>query len=78
MTVIFVSSGCDDQAWWDVETENKRLKSMKTCKICLEADISVVYMPCGHLICCDGCASLVSRCGVCETPVRDTVKIYMN
>lgn len=63
---------------WQLMMENRRLKESKRCKICLEADIAMVFIPCGHLVCCQGCASLVSRCCLCETSVRDSVRVYMN
>jgi len=63
---------------WQIEMENKRLKAAKTCKICLEANIEVMFLPCGHLVSCHGCASLVSRCSLCGASVTDVVKIYMN
>lgn len=76
ITVLSVDGA--ERLLWNIEMENKRLKAAKTCKICLEADIGVVFIPCGHVVCCHGCASLISRCSICEAAVRDTVKIYMN
>ena len=67
-----------DRLPWQIEMENKQLKAAKTCKICLEADIEVVFIPCGHLVSCHGCSSLVSRCSLCQSSVTDTVKIYMS
>ena len=70
--------GSMDRLPWQIEMENKQLKAAKTCKICLEADIEVVFIPCGHLVSCHGCSSLVSRCSLCQSSVTDTVKIYMS
>lgn len=36
----------------DLENENRRLKEERTCKICMDNEIGVVFLPCGHLICC--------------------------
>jgi len=73
-----LSVGDVAQLPWHIEMENKRLKAAKTCKICLEADVGVVLIPCGHIVCCRGCAGLLSRCSLCGDYVTDTVKIYMN
>jgi len=75
--VVAAGGGGVERLAWQVEMENKRLRAMKTCKICLEADIGVILMPCGHLVCCHGCASLLSRCTLCQTTVTDTVTVYM-
>ena len=36
--------------------ENTRLKEQKTCKVCMDAEVGVVFLPCGHLVVCVDCA----------------------
>ena len=36
--------------------ENSKLKHEKTCKICMDAEVGVVFLPCGHLVVCPSCA----------------------
>ncbi|KHN43831.1 Mitochondrial ubiquitin ligase activator of nfkb 1 [Glycine soja] len=51
------------------------------CVICLMRRRRSVFIPCGHLVCCQGCAISVERevapkCPVCRQEIRDSVRIY--
>ena len=53
------------------------VSDMITCKICLENEVGIVFLPCGHLCCCVQCAPAVQQCPVCRTPIRGNVRTYM-
>ena len=40
----------------DLMSENARLKEQRTCKICMDGEVGVVFLPCGHLCSCVNCA----------------------
>ena len=40
----------------DLLGENSRLREEKTCKVCMDAEVGVVFLPCGHLVVCPNCA----------------------
>nr|XP_020666678.1 E3 ubiquitin-protein ligase XIAP isoform X1 [Pogona vitticeps]XP_020666679.1 E3 ubiquitin-protein ligase XIAP isoform X2 [Pogona vitticeps] len=62
----------------DLSTEEKlrRLQEEKLCKICMDKTISVVLIPCGHLVACEDCAKAVDRCPLCCTVITKRQKIY--
>lgn len=60
----------------EVIEENRRIKEEKQCKICMDADVSVVFFPCGHLACCPKCAVPLEICPICRKPIEKQVKIY--
>lgn len=67
----------------DIETleyleENRRLLDARTCKVCMDAEVNTVFLPCGHLVCCDRCAPLLRDCPICRTYVRGTVKTFLS
>lgn len=62
----------------DLEQENRRLKEQRTCKICMDNEIGVVFLPCGHLICCVQCAPALKDCPLCRQPIHGTVKTFMS
>ena len=62
----------------DLEQENRRLKEARICKICMDNEIGVVFLPCGHLICCVQCAPSLKDCPLCRTNIQGTVKTYMS
>jgi len=62
----------------DLEQENRRLKEARICKICMDSEVGVVFLPCGHLICCVNCAPSLKDCPMCRQPIHGTVKTYMS
>ncbi|GAU32971.1 hypothetical protein TSUD_358380 [Trifolium subterraneum] len=51
------------------------------CVICLMRRRRSVFIPCGHLVCCQGCAISVEsevapKCPVCRQEIRDSVRIF--
>jgi len=62
----------------DLEVENRRLKDQRTCKICMDREIGVVFLTCGHLISCVQCAPALKDCPLCRQTIVGTVKTYMS
>lgn len=58
--------------------ENQRLRDSRTCKVCKEAEVNTVFLPCGHLVCCDRCSPRLKDCVVCRTSIRGTVKTFLS
>ncbi|XP_041379548.1 E3 ubiquitin-protein ligase XIAP-like [Gigantopelta aegis] len=48
-----------------------------TCKVCLENNVSVVFLPCGHLCCCVDCAARLRKCPLCRSRIEGTVRAYL-
>lgn len=61
----------------DLVEENRQLKEQKTCKICLNAEVGVVFQPCGHLCCCVQCASAVQKCPICRKQISGSVRTFI-
>ncbi|XP_062571372.1 uncharacterized protein LOC134233424 [Saccostrea cucullata] len=57
--------------------ENTSLKDQIVCKICMEKNVSIAFLPCGHLACCADCAPAMRKCPICREFVRGTVKTYL-
>ncbi|XP_014769317.1 baculoviral IAP repeat-containing protein 7-A [Octopus bimaculoides] len=60
----------------DLIAENNMLKEQKLCKICLDEELSVVFLPCGHLVSCASCASALTNCPLCRKIIHGLVKIF--
>jgi rubrerythrin len=49
----------------------------KKCVICLDKDLSVALVPCGHMFACKSCAKKMPHvCPICRSAITDTLKIY--
>ena len=40
------------------------------CVVCMDQPRSQLFEPCKHLLCCDGCGSLVRACPFCKSPIK--------
>lgn len=56
--------------------ENRLLREQRTCKICLDAEVGVVFLPCGHICCCRTCAPKVGQCPVCRTNIQSKMHVF--
>nr|CAD7399306.1 unnamed protein product [Timema cristinae] len=58
--------------------ENRRLKDARQCKICMDKDATVVFLPCAHLITCTTCAPSLNNCPMCRKNIRGTVRTFLD
>ncbi|KAJ8633978.1 hypothetical protein MRB53_027314 [Persea americana] len=58
--------------------ENREMKSRKSCKSCLENDVSVLLLPCRHLCLCKECETSISCCPVCKSSKNASLQIFMS
>lgn len=57
--------------------ENQDLREQMICKICLDRDACIVYLPCGHMVTCETCAPTIRKCCICRKLIEGTVRAYM-
>ncbi|XP_004713113.1 E3 ubiquitin-protein ligase XIAP [Echinops telfairi] len=64
----------------DISTEEqlRLLQEEKLCKICMDRNIAIVFIPCGHLVTCKQCAEAVDKCPMCYTVITFKQKIFMS
>lgn len=61
-----------------LKEENRKLKDARLCKVCLDEEVGVVYLPCGHLVTCVQCAPGVTQCPMCRTTIKGFVRTYLS
>lgn len=60
-----------------LKQELEELRDRKKCKVCWDKDVSVLFLPCAHLVVCTECAPALRNCPVCRAAIRGTVRTYM-
>ncbi|KFO77784.1 Baculoviral IAP repeat-containing protein 7-B [Cuculus canorus] len=60
------------------EEQLRRLREERICKVCMDRDVSVVFVPCGHLVACEECASNLRSCPICRAVIRGCVRTFMS
>lgn len=48
------------------------------CKICLNSEIALAFLPCGHAFSCVDCAHSFIKCAVCRQEIEASVKIFIS
>ncbi|NP_001025583.1 E3 ubiquitin-protein ligase XIAP [Xenopus tropicalis] len=61
-----------------LEEKLRQLEEEKICKVCMDRRISIVFIPCGHLVACAVCADVLDKCPICCTIVERRQKIFMS
>ena len=57
--------------------ENRRSDTAPACRICMEGDITMVLLPCRHLLCCERCAEQLKKCPWCRSTILGTLKTFL-
>lgn len=47
------------------------------CCICFQDKKSIVFLPCGHFICCLQCSSRIEKCPMCKTKIEEFKKVFL-
>ena len=61
----------------DAEEQLRRLREERTCRVCLDRTVGVVFVPCGHLACAE-CAPSLQQCPICRAPIRSCVRTFLS
>ncbi|XP_072259072.1 baculoviral IAP repeat-containing protein 2 [Pyxicephalus adspersus] len=68
----------DDYSDLPMEEQLRRLQEERTCKICMDQEVSIVFIPCGHLVVCKDCAPSLRKCPICRGIIKGTVRTFLS
>ncbi|XP_051947914.1 baculoviral IAP repeat-containing protein 7-like isoform X1 [Xyrauchen texanus] len=60
------------------EEQLRQLQEERTCKVCMDKHVSMVFIPCGHLVVCTDCAASLRHCPICRAVIRGSVRAFMS
>uniref|UniRef100_A0A2C9L9I5 RING-type domain-containing protein n=1 Tax=Biomphalaria glabrata TaxID=6526 RepID=A0A2C9L9I5_BIOGL len=55
----------------------RQLMEERQCKICMEAEARMTFVPCGHLVSCEDCSSQLKQCPICRSDIEKVVKTFL-
>ncbi|XP_034398635.1 E3 ubiquitin-protein ligase XIAP isoform X1 [Cyclopterus lumpus] len=55
----------------------RELQREKQCKICMDRDIVIVFIPCGHLVTCKKCSESLVKCPICCGAITQKIQTYI-
>uniref|UniRef100_A0A8C1J2S6 Leucine rich repeat and sterile alpha motif containing 1 n=1 Tax=Cyprinus carpio TaxID=7962 RepID=A0A8C1J2S6_CYPCA len=50
--------------------------SSSECVVCMEHESQVIFLPCGHVCCCQTCSDALQSCPMCRGTVSQRVRLY--
>ena len=73
-----LSAPASSESEESLEEKLERMQEERTCKVCMDAEVGVVFLPCGHFSCCSHCASGMEFCPMCRSPIQEMVRTYLS
>ncbi|XP_023816444.1 E3 ubiquitin-protein ligase LRSAM1 isoform X1 [Oryzias latipes] len=46
------------------------------CVVCMETGSKVIFLPCGHVCCCQVCSDAVQNCPLCRSNISQRIRLY--
>ncbi|XP_047375641.1 baculoviral IAP repeat-containing protein 3 isoform X2 [Sciurus carolinensis] len=68
----------EDTSDLPMEEQLRRLQEERTCKVCMDKEVSIVFIPCGHLVVCKDCAPSLRKCPICRGTIKGTVRTFLS
>ncbi|XP_076466961.1 death-associated inhibitor of apoptosis 2-like isoform X2 [Babylonia areolata] len=60
-----------------IQAENEQMRATQTCRICRQARVGLIFLPCGHLLTCVRCGTQSSNCLACGQTIRATANVFL-
>jgi len=57
--------------------EEDRPESRVMCKICMDREVGMVFLPCGHLVACTRCGPGLTKCPYCRVHIAGHVRTFL-
>ncbi|XP_008285564.1 E3 ubiquitin-protein ligase LRSAM1 [Stegastes partitus] len=48
------------------------------CVVCMETGSQVIFLPCGHVCCCQVCSEALQNCPLCRSNISQRIRLYHN
>ncbi|KAK3866346.1 hypothetical protein Pcinc_028114 [Petrolisthes cinctipes] len=58
----------------ELAEELERKRDLWMCKVCMDAEMEVVFLPCSHMVACSSCALALAQCPICRKDIKYSVK----
>lgn len=71
---VSFDSSISDPGYASQDSQDTRM----LCKVCLDKDLGVTFIPCGHCVTCQDCAKELNKCPYCRRTVNSKIKTYLS
>lgn len=60
------------------QLKNPPFSGINKCKVCLNSDIEIIFLPCGHVCSCFKCGINLKNCPICREPIKTSTRAYIS
>lgn len=57
------------------EQRHQSTEPTSECVVCMEFESKIIFLPCGHLCCCDQCETNIQLCPMCRALIEQRIKV---
>lgn len=54
----------------------EKLEEKNLCKICVDGEVDVLFLPCKHLVVCKNCSEKLDECPICRSYIDEKVNVF--
>lgn len=65
----------DGDSALDAMSNPSNSAQLDECLVCSDVKRDILFQPCGHITCCNGCAPRVKKCLICREAVTNRIKV---
>lgn len=58
----------------ELAAELEKIKDSRMCKVCMDAEMDMVFLPCSHMVTCSSCALALTQCPICRNDIKYAIK----
>lgn len=60
-----------------VNIMKSRVFESTSCTLCVIRNREMLFVKCGHVVCCEQCAAKITECPICREFISKTVRVYL-
>jgi baculoviral IAP repeat-containing protein 7/8 len=72
------SDESSDSVKYNDDDELASVNIATTCKVCMNNELGVLFLPCAHIVCCTKCALEVKNCPFCRKQFHTAVRVHFS
>ncbi|XP_050518250.1 baculoviral IAP repeat-containing protein 3-like [Diabrotica virgifera virgifera] len=61
----------------DMDLPPKKIDGRIVCKVCLDDEMNVLFLPCRHLAVCISCSNELEECCICRSEIFQRIRVFM-
>lgn len=75
--IVSNAEKCEDLSLEELKQTVNTLLESRTCQVCMDAEVTTAFCPCGHVVCCYNCSIMCKECPLCRTQITYAQRVFL-